>query len=75
MDLRAKCTNPKCDFPLAERSVRIVRLLDGSGMEDSLRCLTCGSLMTITKTKSARLRKHNRTLFRKRFKQPRSSSR
>jgi|GEM_PF-2522686 hypothetical protein len=60
MNMRAKCTNEKCEFNGIERSVPIGQILGYGTANDSVKCPGCGSIMTTTKTAAIRTRDKNR---------------
>jgi ribosomal protein S27E len=60
MNLRAKCTNEKCEFKGIERSNIIGQVLHYGAANDRVKCPGCGSLMTTTKTEDVRSRAQGR---------------
>lgn len=60
MNMRATCTNEKCEFKGIERSVSVGQILGYGTANDRVKCPGCGSLMTITKTAAVRARVKSR---------------
>ena len=60
MNIRAKCTNEKCEFKGIERSVLIGQTLGYGAANDRVKCPGCGSLMATTETAAVRARVESR---------------
>jgi len=50
MNIRAKCSNPKCSAAEVVKSVAVGQMLGYGAPNDRVRCPLCGELMTTTES-------------------------
>jgi hypothetical protein len=67
MNLKAKCSNPKCAAFGIEKSVSTGQMIGYGAPNDRVRCPSCGELMTTTKSINVSGKMRGKTQRRKEY--------